>query len=106
VTEEPLPGGNITTGVVRLGDTVRRARSRRSAFAAEVLTCLESVAFRYAPHYLGEDEQGRDILSFIPGRTTNHPSQRAAGAYALGGRMLRALHDATAGHPLADAQNA
>jgi phosphotransferase family enzyme len=104
MTEEPLSGGNITRGVVRLGGTVRRARSRRSAFAAQVLSQLELVAFPYAPRYLGVDEQGRDILSFIPGRTTDHPSQRAAGAYALGGRVLRALHDATAGHPLADAQ--
>lgn len=102
MTEEPLTGGNLTEGVVRLGDTVRRRG--RSAFAATVLRHLESVGFPYAPRYLGVDDQDRDILSFVPGRTTDHPNQRAAGAYARGGRMLRTLHEATTGHPLADGQ--
>ncbi|HEY5397215.1 MAG TPA: hypothetical protein VIL16_17660 [Trebonia sp.] len=35
---------------------------------------------RYAPRYLGVDDRGRDILTYIPGRTTDHPSQRADGA--------------------------
>jgi hypothetical protein len=104
VTEEPLTGGHMTKGVVRLGDTVRRGRSAHSPFAAQVLAYLESVGFPYAPRYLGVDDQGRDILSFIPGCTTDHPSQRAAGAYAIGGQMLRALHEATADHPLANGQ--
>jgi hypothetical protein len=94
----------MTPGVVRLGDTVRRRRGSHSAFAARVLTHLESVGFPYAPRYLGVDGQGRDILGFVPGRTTDHPSRRAGGAYAAGGRMLRALHDATAGHALAEDQ--
>lgn len=37
----------------------------------------------------------------VPGATTDHPGQRAAGAYAAGGRTLRDRHDATPGHPLA-----
>jgi hypothetical protein len=37
----------------------------------------------------------------MPGRITDHPSQRAGGAYARGAAMLRELHDLTAGHPLA-----
>lgn len=102
MSEEVLTGGNTTPGVVRVGDTVRRPRSRRSDFAAQVLASLESIGFPHSPRHLGVDEQGRDILSFIPGRTTDHPSQRAAGAYALGGAMLLALHDATAGHRLAN----
>ncbi|MEV4111723.1 phosphotransferase [Nonomuraea sp. NPDC049695] len=101
MTEEPLTGGNNALEVVRVGDTVRRARDAGAAFAARVLTHLESVGYRHAPRHLGIDERGRDILSFIPGTTTDHPTQRADGAYAAGGRMLRALHEATAGHPLA-----
>jgi hypothetical protein len=85
---------------VRVGDTVRRARDSGSRFAAQVLACLESAGFPYAPRFLGVDER-RDMLSFIPGRTTDHPSQRAAGAYGRGGAMLRLLHDTTAGHALA-----
>ncbi|SPL93989.1 aminoglycoside phosphotransferase [[Actinomadura] parvosata subsp. kistnae] len=87
-----------------MGDTVRRARDPGSAFAAQVLAHLEAAGYPYAPRHLGIDERGRDVLDFIPGTTTDHPSQRAPGAYALGGRMLRDLHAATAGHPLAGAR--
>ncbi|RLK54158.1 aminoglycoside phosphotransferase family protein [Actinokineospora cianjurensis] len=98
MVEEHLVGGNSTAEVVRVGDTVRRSRS---TFAAEVLRYLESAGYPYAPRHLGVDEKGRDVLSYIPGETTDHPSQRAEGAYARAGAMLRGLHDVTAGHPLA-----
>jgi Phosphotransferase enzyme family len=87
--------------VVRVGETVRRSRSPGSEFAARVLVYLNSIGFAYAPRYFGTDADGRDVLAYVPGATTDHPGQRAAGAYAAGGRMLRDLHDATAGHPLA-----
>ncbi|MGX7669983.1 aminoglycoside phosphotransferase family protein [Plantactinospora sp. DSM 117369] len=103
MVDGPLTGGHNAREVVRIGDTVRRSRGSGAGFAAQVLTHLEAVGFPYAPRHLGVDEFGRDILSFIPGVTTDHPSQRAPGAYAQGGRMLRALHDATAGHALAGA---
>ncbi|HEX4725754.1 MAG TPA: phosphotransferase [Pseudonocardiaceae bacterium] len=99
--EEHLVGGNNAEQVVRIGDTVHRSRDYRSAFAADVLCYLESVGYAYAPRYLGIDDQGRDVLSYISGNTTDHPSQRADGAYARAGMMLRQLHEATAGHALA-----
>jgi hypothetical protein len=101
VTEEPLGGGNNAREVVRVGGTVHRARDAGSGFAARVLAYLESAGYPYAPRYLGVDDGGRDILSYIPGQTTDHPSQRADGAYARGGVMLRLLHETTAGHLLA-----
>ncbi|MBM7774999.1 hypothetical protein JOD54_005203 [Actinokineospora baliensis] len=96
---EPLTGGNNAHEVVRIGDAVHRAP--RSDYAAEVLRHLESVGYEYAPRHLGVDDQGRDVLSYIPGETTDHPSQRAPGAYARAGMMLRQLHEVTANHPLA-----
>ena len=101
MTEEPLSGGRNAEEVIRVGGTVRRARDQGSAFAARLLGYLEEAGYQHAPRYLGVDDRGRDILTWIPGRTTDHPSQRAAGAYARGAAMLRELHDLTAGHPLA-----
>jgi len=101
VREVPLGGGRNTSEVVRVGDTVRRSRDRGSAFAAHLLGYLESVGYPHAPRYLGVDEHGRDILTYIPGQTTDHSSQRGDGAYARGASMLRELHDLTAGRPLA-----
>jgi hypothetical protein len=66
-----------------------------------VLGFLEAAGYLYAPRYLGIDQAGRDILTYIPGQTTDHPSQRADGAYARGAVMLRELHDLTSGHPAA-----
>lgn len=100
MTEIPLTGGHITPEVVRVGETVRRT-SQGTSFAVRVLTHLETVGYAHAPRFLGVDDRGRLVLTFIPGRTTDHPSQRAAGAYAAGGRMLRGLHEATAGNELA-----
>jgi aminoglycoside phosphotransferase (APT) family kinase protein len=105
MAEERLAGGHQADEVVRIGDTVHRTRGSTSAFAAEVLRYLESIGYAHAPRYLGVDERGRDILSYVPGRTTDHPTQRAEGAYARARMMLRQLHDATAGHPLAGDQD-
>jgi hypothetical protein len=102
VEEEPLTGGRTASEVVRAGGTVRRAREPGSEFAARVLGYLESAGYPYAPRYLGVDEQGRDILTYIPGSTATDPGQRADGAYACGATMLRGLHDLTAGTSLAD----
>ncbi|WP_422744748.1 phosphotransferase [Micromonospora sp. WMMD754] len=102
MTEVPLTGGHIAREVVRIGGTVHRRGGTENALSVRLLSHLEAVGYPYAPRHLGVDPQGREMLTFIPGETTDHPSQRAAGAYALGGKMLRALHDATSGHALAD----
>lgn len=101
MTEEPLAGGNMTAAVVRIGDHVHRTRGLRSEFTAALLTHLESTGYPYAPRYLGVDDQGREVLTYIAGSTSDHPAQRATGAWSQAAHMLRALHDATAGSDLA-----
>ena len=67
--EIPLGGGALTDGVVRLGDTVRRRSSASTPRVREVLLQLERAGFDAAPRWLGVDEQGREILSWIEGDT-------------------------------------
>ncbi|MCW2540135.1 MAG: hypothetical protein JWN95_1860 [Frankiales bacterium] len=100
MVDEHLSGGNSGSDVVRRGDVVYRHGPHRE-FVTSLLRYLESIGFPYAPRYLGVDESGWQLLTYMPGDTTDHPSQRAAGAYGAGGSMLRSLHEATAGHPLA-----
>jgi Ser/Thr protein kinase RdoA (MazF antagonist) len=70
VSEEiPLGGGATTDGVVRVGNTVRRPSGDASQLMLEVLTHLERARFDAAPRWLGRDDQGRDILSWIDGET-------------------------------------
>lgn len=99
--EESLAGGNTTEGVVRAGRTVRRPRDHRSDFASEVLRTLNRAGVTWAPTYLGIDAEGRDTFSYVPGTTTDHPSQRDERCYAAFGRILRELHESTRGIPLA-----
>ncbi len=69
----PLAGGDVTEGVVRVGDTVRRPRGPWSSSVAAYLRHLERVGFEGAPRFLGIDEQGRDVLDFVPGEVPGQP---------------------------------
>jgi hypothetical protein len=95
-----LPSGDVTEGVVRVGGTVRRPHQATSAAVAAYLNHLESVGFDGAPRYLGRDEQGRDVLSFLDGTVAGDPVEAwaaADGVLPSVGRLVRALHDASAG---------
>jgi hypothetical protein len=98
--EIPLAGGDVTEGVVRVGDTVRRPRGPWSDSVADYLRHLEQVGFDGAPRYLGVDAQGRDVLDFVEGDVPGQPvvESWAGSALALVGvaRLLRRLHDASA----------
>jgi hypothetical protein len=66
--EIELEGGTANRGlVVRVGDTVRRPRTPASPGIHALLRHLERAGFDGAPRYLGDDEYGREILSYIDG---------------------------------------
>jgi Phosphotransferase enzyme family len=98
--EIALPAGHLSLGVVRVGETVRRPAKASSAFVSELLKLLERRGVAWAPRCFGQDELGRDVLSFLPGwvpakwRTF---SDEQVGAAA---RLLRELHEATRGSEL------
>jgi hypothetical protein len=73
--ELPLGGGALTDGVVRIGDTVRRPSRQAAQLMRDVLLHLERAGFDAAPRWLGFDEQGRDILTWIDGETFTDRSQ-------------------------------
>ena len=64
--EQHLPGGN-TGGAVRVGDTVRRRAGPWTPSVHALLHHLAAAGFAGAPRALGRDEQGREILSYLPG---------------------------------------
>jgi Ser/Thr protein kinase RdoA (MazF antagonist) len=98
--ELPLGGGDVTEGVVRVGDTVRRPHAPWSEAVAAYLRHLERVGFDGAPRFLGVDEQGRDVLDFVPGVVPGQPvvEHWAAAPAVLEAvaRLLRRLHEASA----------
>jgi hypothetical protein len=96
--EIALPKGDVTEGVVRVGDTVRRPHQDTSAGVAAYLNHLAAAGFSGAPRYLGRDEQGRDVLSYVDGDVPGDdvPPWAAADEVLPGvARLLRALHDAS-----------
>ena len=64
-----LGGGALTAGVVRIGDTVRRPSGASTPRVQDLLLHLERAGFGAAPRWLGIDEDGREILSWIEGDT-------------------------------------
>jgi Phosphotransferase enzyme family len=59
--------------VVRVGDTVHRPQTEGSAAVHDLLLHLETEGFEGAPRYLGQDEQGREILSYLEGEAAIAP---------------------------------
>ena len=69
-----LRGGTANRGlVVRVGDTVRRPRRETSSATHALLRHLQQAGFDGAPTLLGVDDQGREVLSYIPGEPLTPP---------------------------------
>jgi aminoglycoside phosphotransferase (APT) family kinase protein len=109
MSEETLAGGN-TVGAARIGEVVHKQASPWTPTVHALLRHLEAAGFDGAPRALGFDDQGREMLTYLPGET-------AAGRFpwpqwtftdtmlAQVGRWLRRAHDATADFvPPADAR--
>jgi Ser/Thr protein kinase RdoA (MazF antagonist) len=106
--EQPLTGGNVSAGVVRVGDTVRRPAGPWTPAVHALLDHLHAAGFRAAPRPLGIDERGREVLSFLPGEAVwpDRFGWLGPGARLVRvARLIRDLHDALAGFvPPADAR--
>lgn len=96
--EAPLQGGFTNAGLVtRVGDTVRRPQRPTSAATHALLRHLERVGFDGAPRFLGVDDRGREVLSYIPGQAVIPPYPEWAltdEALVSVAHLLRGYHDA------------
>ena len=102
--EQRLPGGLVTT-VVRAGNTVRRAQPEDPEYVHALLGWFERQGWEGAPRFLGTDELGREVLSFIEGHVAWEPVQPLSvtsdASLARVAGLVREFHDLTAGTPLA-----
>ncbi|WP_419999723.1 phosphotransferase enzyme family protein [Streptomyces boninensis] len=95
--EQPLSGGNVSDGVVRIGDTVRRPSGPWTPAVHALLGHLHAAGFTAAPRPLGIDEQGREVLTFMPGQMVwpdRFELMDPADQLARIGRLIRDFHDA------------
>jgi len=96
--EQPLPGGNAG-GAVLAGGTVRRTAGPWTPAVHALLRHLEDRGFAGAPRVIGLDEQGREVLTYLPGETVGMTRPWPAWVHSdetldQVGRWLRGYHDA------------
>jgi Ser/Thr protein kinase RdoA (MazF antagonist) len=99
-----LPGGFVNS-VVRVADTVRRPAPEAAEFVRDLLRYLERCGWSGAPRYLGVDDQGREVLTFVEGHVAweaTQPADVRSEASLVGvAQLVRQFHDFTAQSGLA-----
>ena len=99
LAEIPLLGGDVTEGIVRVGDTVRRPLNPNSPLVHALLGHLETAGFTGAPRFLGIDAAGREVLSYVEGEVAGRPRPPwigDEGRMVSVARLVRAYDDAAA----------
>ena len=97
--EIPLLGGDVTEGIVRVGDTVRRPLNPNSPLIHALLGHLETAGFTGAPRFLGIDAAGREVLSYVEGEVAGRPRPAwigDEGRMVSVARLVRAYDDVAA----------
>ena len=98
--EEPLPG--TFSSLAKVGNTVRRSTGPWTPAVHALLRHLERVGFNGAPRVLGVDDQGREVLAYIPGNVPRGPNPDIVTDRVLleVGLLLRRYHEAVSGFSL------
>jgi len=98
---EVMTGGNVNQ-VVRIGNTIRR-QALDNNYSKQLLLFLESTKFKTVPKYLGQDDLGREILSYLEGEVPGNQYPKAPfyiwsdQVLEATARLLRDYHEATVG---------
>lgn len=96
---ERLSGGNMGD-VYRVGDAVRRPAGAWTPAVHRLLREVNRAGVAGVPMPLGQVEDGRELVSFIDGCVPAYPMPAWAWAETVllsAARLLRRIHDATAG---------
>ena len=108
VAEQRLSGGAVNEVVLVDGTVRRRPAAGRAEFVHRLLAHFQQQDWPGAPRFLGHDEQGREMLSYLPGYVAWREPQpdwlRSAECLAATARLLRQCHDLTEGPALAGEQ--
>ena len=92
----PLSGGNVSDGVVRVGETVRRPPSAASPAVHAFLSHLNEVGYTGAPRSYGFDDLGRHVVEYVRGQVLMpFEVQDPVSALQRVGKLLHEFHDAS-----------
>jgi hypothetical protein len=87
MSEETLPGGN-TDGALRIGGVVHKRASPWTPTVHALLRHLEQAGVDGVPRALGFDEQGRQMLSYLPGELIGDSGGSPVARYSPGGSSV------------------
>lgn len=99
--EEILSGGSLNQ-VVKMGNAVHRS-VKGHPMLHSYLRFLETSGMTGVPRFLGLDEHGREILTYLPGKTMGpdyphyHPCLHSDETIIDMARFMRKLHDISVG---------
>jgi len=99
--EEKITGGRVTSNIVRIANTIRRPVGPHSPFIHSLLKYLENTGFNAAPHFLGIDSAGREILTYIPGLVPLDLAEWSDEQLRQAAQLIRRFHNTTRGSALA-----
>ncbi|WP_431780021.1 phosphotransferase [Microbacterium aurantiacum] len=94
MVEEELAGGNASGAVVRVGDTVRKPWTASTASVQRFVDGLRDAGVDAAAP-LGRDDEGRQVLEFVPGRLAIDGRRLSRAELQRVGSMVRQIHDAS-----------
>ncbi len=92
--EEQLAGGNTAESVVRLGSTVRKPVTPSTAAVHSFLQHIRAAGIEAVPAVFGLDQQGRQILEYVPGSLWHHSRSHSKAELRRVGGIIQALHQA------------
>lgn len=86
------------SAIVYEDGTARRPAEPWTPAVHALLRHFEAVGFEGAPRALGVDDEGREVLSFVPGEAAAEGNAPAGDDVVFGvGALVRAMHDAQRG---------
>jgi Ser/Thr protein kinase RdoA (MazF antagonist) len=97
--EVALAGGNMSQ-VVRRGQAVHRTAGPWTATIHRLLDHLHANGVSWLPRPLGFDDQGREVLTYLPGTVPSYPMPAwvwSEDVLVSAGRRLAQVHQASAG---------
>lgn len=93
--EQVLTGGNATDGgVVRVGATVRKPWTSSTPSVVEFMAAIRGAGVD-VPQVFGRDEQGRQVIEFVPGPLALDAGPLTHAELHRVGAMVRVIHDAS-----------
>jgi Ser/Thr protein kinase RdoA (MazF antagonist) len=105
VAEAPLGGGRITKGVVRVAGTVRRPPQPNSELVRVLLAHLAALHLEIASRYLGTDQQGREMFTYLAGDVPAElDTSFSEATLTAAAQLIRRFHHATADTELTSGQ--